>query len=171
MNNKELARINYKNLKLIHYKRKMMTVTNISYMLAKLMKYHIGIDKAIKMDDMFLAIYSKQRQPDYVDDFRWEYIRKAMHRLRQSEKLFIVAVKTPSNIYSYFVPTTIDEAMLYVTALENNIKRQRIMQQKVMKSVNEEWYKLDWIAESKTLSTYEEILNKKQQQIKFKGGE
>jgi hypothetical protein len=163
IDDKQLARLNYKNLKISHLARKIMTITNISYMLAKLMKNHIGIANAIKMQDLFMAIYQKQRKPDYVDDFRWDYVRKAMHRLRQSEKCFVIAVKNQSNDYSYFVPTNLDEAMIYVNALENNIKRQRAMQQKVMKSVNEEWYKLDWVAESKTLSEYEELLEQREQ--------
>lgn len=162
-NEKNLARINYKNLKITHLRRKIMTVTNIAYMLAKCMKYHIGIENAIMMEDLFMVIYQRERKPDYVDDFRWDYVRKAMHRLRQSEKCFIVSVRDQQNNYSYFVPTNKDEAMVYVTALENNIKRQRAMQQKVMKSVNEGWYKLDWVAESKTLSAYEELLEKKEQ--------
>jgi predicted CoA-binding protein len=169
-NNSKLARLNYSTMKLSHLKRKVMTVTNIAYMLAKLMKHHIGIGNAISMEDLFKAIYQRERKPDYVDDFRWDYVRKAMHRLRQSDKLFIVSVKDESNVYSYFVPTTLDEANVYVTALENNIKRQRAMQQKVVKSVNEGWYKLDWVAESKTLSAYEEALETKpaQKQINMK---
>ena len=140
-----------------------MTVTNISYLVAKLMKSHIGQENAIPMEELFQKIYLRERKPDYVDDFRWDYVRKAMHKLRQSSKLFIIAFKTQSKNYSYFVPTTKDEADIYVDALENNIKRQRAMQLKVMKSVNEGWYKLDWIEESKTLSEYKEMLEEKEQ--------
>lgn len=54
-----------------------------------------------------------------------------------------------------------------IDQLENAITRQRAMQLKVVKSVSEKWYELDWIRESKLLSKYGElILSKKLQREK-----
>lgn len=162
--NKDMIRLTYKSLKLTHLKRKMMTVNNIAYSVAKIMKDHIGIEKAITSDTLFQQIYLHPRKADYVDDFRWDYIKKAMHRLRQSEKLFIVNTILDKNVV-WLVPCNQDEAMFYVNRIENNIKRQRLMQERVKKSVREEWYKLDWVYESKMLTQVEENIENQKKLI------
>lgn len=156
-----LIRPNYKQMKLFHLQRKVMTIKNIMYVVATVMKNHKGLDNAISSDDLFKKVYLSERKLDYVDDFRWDYIRKAMHRLRQKTKLFIANTKNESGTYSYFVPTNEEEAQYYIDRLENNIKRMRTMQRKALKSVYEEWHKLDWIEEDKNLSTYKEIYDAK----------
>jgi len=162
----ELVRANFKQMKLTHLKRKIMTVNNIMFVVAKVMEDHIGLEKGITGDSMFEAVYGRPRKPDYVDDFRWDYVRKAMHKLRQRTKLFIANTRSESGDFVYFVPTNDDEADYYINRLENSIKRMRGMQRKARKSVAEGWYKLNWIEESKDLTTLQEIYNKDTKQIK-----
>lgn len=169
--NQELTRLNFKSMKLQHLRRKVMTVSNIMYVIANIMKNHIGMDKAIKGDDLFKKIYLSERQPNYVDDFRWDYVRKAMHRLRQSTKLFIANTRLENGSFIYFVPTDEAEAEHYIDRLENSIKRMRAMQRKALKSVQEGWYKVDWIEESKALLDYKEMYeskNAEQRKIELK---
>lgn len=166
---KELTRLNYKELKLTHLKRRVMTINNIMYVVAKVMVNHKGLDNAISGDDLFLEVYGAKRNPDYVDDFRWDYVRKAMHRLRQRTKLFIASQRDNKGDYVYFVPTDPREAQVYIDNIERNITRMRSMQRKAMKSVIEEWYKLDWIEESKHLTTLKEIYNNSKKRLGFLG--
>lgn len=164
---KELTRLSYKELKLQHLRRKVMTINNIMYVVAKIMTNHKGLDKAISSDDLFREVYGAERKADYVDDFRWDYIRRAMHKLRQRTKLFIASNKMKGGSYEYFVPTDPREAQIYIDNIENNITRMRSMQRKAMKSVIDEWYKLDWIEESKQLKLLEEIYKKEKKQLPF----
>jgi len=158
----ELIRLNFKNLKLQHLKRKIMTITNIMYVVADMMKDHKGQGNAISSEDLFKKVYGSNRQPNYVDDFRWDYVIKSMHRLRQREKLFIIHYRHENGLMYWFVPTTHQESLIYIDQLENAITRQRAMQLKVVKSVNEKWYELDWIRESKMLSSYGKLIESKQ---------
>ena len=161
------VRLNYKDMKLQHLKRRVLTISNIMYVVATVMKSHIGLENAISSEDLFKKVYNRPRQPDYVDDFRWDYVRKAMHRLRQTTKLFIANTRKNTDTYVYFVPTTEAEAQKYVDRLENNIKRMRAMQRKAMKSVYEGWFKVDWIEENKTLSALKEVYEKETEQKKY----
>lgn len=170
MKTTELKRFSYKELKLTHLKRRLMTVNNIMYVVALIMNGHKGLDNAISGDKLFQQVYGADRKPDYVDDFRWDYIRKAMHKLRQSTKLFI-ASRNNNGVYEYFVPTNTDEAQIYINNLENNINRMRSMQRKAMKSVLDGWYKLDWIDESKNLREIGEIYQNKQRKLGMKDGQ
>ena len=164
----ELTRLSFKELKLTHLRRKVMTINNIMYVVATVMRKHRGLDKAISGDDLFLQVYGSERKADYVDDFRWDYVRKAMHRLRQSTKLFIASNrKKLGGGYEYFVPTDPREAQIYIDNIENNITRMRSMQRKAMKSVIDEWYNLDWVKESKTLTVMAEIYKKEKKQLPF----
>ena len=147
-----------------------MTVNNIMYVVAKIMEKHIGLDKGIAGDELFFEVYNRERKPDYVDDFRWDYVRKAMHKLRQRTKLFIANTRLPSGDFIYFVPSTEEEAEYYIQRLENNIKRMRSMQRKAMKSVREKWYNLNWIEDSKDLTALQEVYEDNQEtQKKIKG--
>ena len=152
----ELARLNYGELKKSHFKRRLMTIKNIMFVVAKIMENHIGLDNGIEAGELFKKIYRVNRKPDFVDDFRWDYVRKAMHRLRQQTKLFICNAKSDYGGYIYYVPTSPDEAQHYVDRLEGNIKRMRVMQKKAMQSVKKRWYELNWIDESKELTAMEE---------------
>jgi hypothetical protein len=145
-----------------HAQRKQMTISNISYVVANIMKKHIGEDNGISGQDLFYKVYGKKREENFVDDFRWDYLKRAMHRLRKFTKLFIVNTKITPNTWIYFVPTNEDEANHYIEALEKNIGRQRAMQRKALKSVMQGWYELDWIQESKMLTTYQELFDRKQ---------
>jgi hypothetical protein len=166
---KELKRLNYKELKLSHLRRKVMTINNIMYVVAKIMTRHKGIDNAISSDNLFYEVYGAKRNPDYIDDFRWDYIRRAMHKLRQRTKLFVANQRGANGDFFYFVPTTESEAQIYIDNIERNISRMRSMQRKAMKSVIDEWYKLDWIEESKDLTVLDEIYRKEKKQIKYGG--
>ena len=162
--NKSIARLNLKQIKLQHLREKVMTVNNIMYIVANIMKNHKGIDNAISSDELFKKVYLQPRKADYVDDFRWDYIRKAMHRLRQRTKLFIANIRlSKGGEYGYFVPTTENEAQHYITFLENNINRMRLMQRKAMESVYKKWYDLDWIEDNKYLKGYKELYDKSKQ--------
>lgn len=161
----ELTRLNYKQMKLQHLRRKVMTISNIMFIIAEIMKKHKGIENAISGDELFKNVYLTDRKPDYVDDFRWDYIRKAMHRLRQRTKLFIANTRHENGSYYYFVPTNEEEAQHYINFLENSIKRMRSMQRKAMKSVYERWYELDWIEENKYLKDYKELFSAESKKI------
>ena len=136
------------------------------FVLANIMKSHVGEANAIKGDDLFLAIYQKEREPDYVDDFRWDYIKKAIHRLRQQTKCFVSPVKLADGDYAYFVPTTYDETAHYIKILDDNKRRMSMMQDKIRTSVQERWFELDWITESKLLTEQQAIADT-HKQIKF----
>ena len=163
----KLSRLTFKDLKISHLRRKIMTINNIMYVVAKIMSGHKGLDKSISSDDLFKEVYGSDRKPDYVDDFRWDYIRKAMHKLRQRTKLFIASNRRTSGDFEYFVPITPGEAQIYIDGIENNIRRMRSMQRKAMKSVIDEWYKLDWVKENKHLTDIEEIYQENSKQIKW----
>ena len=151
-----LTKINYDSLASMHENRKIMTVNNIMYTLAVIMKNHIGKDNSILGEKLFSVVYGHTRKPDYVDDFRWDYIRKAMHRLRQRTKLFIAHVQDKGKFY-YYVPIDEQECQSYITLLDNNIKSMKKMQLKIVRSVNEKWYALDWIEENALLQNVKEI--------------
>jgi len=165
----EMVRLNFNEMKLSHLKRKIMTINNLMYVVAKIMEKHIGLDNAIDGDVLFEQVYGRPRKPDYVDDFRWDYVRKAMHKLRQKTKLFIANTRSEYGNHIYFVPTSEDEAQYYVDRLENSIKSMRLMQKKARKSVNEKWYKLDWIDESKELTLLKDVYEDNTKQITLRG--
>jgi len=127
---------------------KRLTVTNIGMKLLNIFTDHIGAENAISRAALFRKVFGRAELPSLADEFRWDYVKRAMHLVRQRTKCFIGSMKERST-WKYFVLRTESDAQFYIDTLERNIKRMRVMQRKAMKSVEEKWHRLDWKADSK----------------------
>lgn len=145
----------YKKLSISHLRAKKMTVKNIMYIIAKVMPAHVGRSNAIRDMSLFKAVYGQPQTETFADDFRWEYIKKAMTKLRGWTKCFII-----NDRGWYFIPETMAEADIYVKNVEKVINRMRRMQERAVIAIDESWHLADWVKESKLLSSVD---SKKQQ--------
>lgn len=127
---------------------KLLTTANIGYKLLNIFKHHIGEGNAISHRELFKGVFGRGEEITLADEFRWEYVKKAMHLCRQRTKCFI-GHKYERGVWKYFIVSDFDDARYFCNTLERNIGRMRAMQQKAIKSVREKWYKIDWIADSK----------------------
>lgn len=135
---------------------KLLTTMNIAYKLLHIFRSHIGEMNSISHMSLFRKVYGRSEEITLSDELRWEYVRRAMHLCRQRTKCFI-GHKFEKGIWKYFVVESESDTKYFYNTLERNISRMRAMQRKALKSVNEKWYKIDWINESKKMFTYEKI--------------
>ena len=135
-----------------------LTTKNIALKLMDIMKTHISYDNAITRPEMFRQFFQKEEEETLADWLRWEFIKKAMHLCRVKTKCFISSKREGHN-QVYFVVETEDDANYYIDNLNKNINRIRAMQQRVMKSVREQWHRSDWILTTRT----KKLLEKKEE--------
>ena len=126
---------------------KRLTVTNIGMKLLNIFTNHIGSENAISRAALFRKVFGRAELPSLADEFRWDYVKRAMHLVRQRTKCFIGSMRERST-WKYFVLRTQSDAQHYIDTLERNIKRMRVMQRKATKSVEEKWHRLDWKADA-----------------------
>lgn len=129
---------------------KRLTRINIALKMMDIFKKHIGRSNSISHAALFRRVFGKTETDSLADELRWEYCKKAMHLLRQRTKCFIGSVRERGT-WHYFVVRDREDAQCYIDILENNIKRMRIMQQRVGKAVREEWHRVDWSQDIKQL--------------------
>lgn len=123
-----------------------LTIQNLSIKLLNIFSKHIGSKKAISKDKLFFKVFNKKYEHNYIDEFRFIYVRRAMHNLRKKSKCFIGSRNVQGD-WHYFVLKDMNDANYYIDNLNNNIKRMRIMQRKAKHSVDNNWSKLNWIAD------------------------
>ena len=99
-----------------------------------------------------------------ADEYRWEYVKKGMHFLRQRTKCFIASRYNPhTQEWYYFVVKSMTDAQHYIDTLNRNIKRMRSMQTRAVQAVEKKWYSENWLtfAEQRLLeSDYDKKIKK-----------
>jgi len=125
-------------------------VNNIAYKLLTILQYHCGEEKGITQTDLFKKLFGVYYNDDDLKHFvMWDFVKKAMHRLRRDSNCFIVG-----NGYSrsriYYVATTSNNLLPYIKLLKNSIKRMQAMTRRGTKAVNEKWYNQSWEIQEKT---------------------
>lgn len=137
--------------------KKVVVITNVKEIIQKLlelMKKHIGVEKRISKMELFKEVYGIY--PEDVTELQewimWEMLKRAMHRMRQRTKCFIVSKLFPVSQYSarnqgiwcFWVAQTMEDFWTYRNNLERNIARMRAMEKKAEKAVKEKWYQEEW---------------------------
>jgi hypothetical protein len=127
---------------------KKLTVMNLAFRLLKIFENHIGQENEISRFALFRKVYRHTMSPGLEDELRWEYVKRAMHLIRQRTKCFI-ASRCERGVWRYFVVKDIFDAECYINTLNKNIKRMRAMQKKALQAVGEKWYKTPqaWLPE------------------------
>lgn len=126
---------------------KSLTINNLAFKMLHTFSKHIGEENSISRPALFRKIFGRVEEPSLADELRWDYVKRAMHRMRQRTKCF-VGSRYVRGLWRYFVIKDTTDAQYYVDTLEKNIKRMRAMQIKAVKAANEKWCDMDWIAEA-----------------------
>ena len=122
-----------------------ISIRSLCETLMIVMKNHIGREKGITKNNLFFKIFKKQLDESSASDWiRWEFVKKAMHRLRHQSNCFIGNSKTFNDMYIFFVIESDMDAQFYVKRLDDSIVNMRKMQQKAVKSVKEKWAHQNW---------------------------
>lgn len=122
---------------------KSMTVSNIAMKCLNIFHKHIGNENAISRGQLFKRVYRRTEEISLADELRWDYLKRAMHLCRQRTKCFIGSY-CYKGVWRYFVLKSLTDAEYYISNLDKNIKRMRIMQQKARKAVVQKWHTLKW---------------------------
>lgn len=136
-------------------RKQIVVMTNIRDVinnLLKMMKKHIGKENKISHRQLFKKVYGMN--PEEVSELHewmlWEFIKRAMHRLRQRTKCFIVSKQIPTSRFSrggvwhYWVAQDMEDFIVYRNNIERNVKAMRAMVNKCHKAVRDKWYQEDW---------------------------
>lgn len=124
-----------------------LTTINLADALLDILTEHIGVNNAVTKEELFMLLFNKKFNDDDLRDYvRWDFVKKAMHKLRQKTKCFVVSTfDKVEQTWLFFVIKNKSDAQIYVDRLDNCIKRMRAMQKRAKKAAKEEWYKEDWL--------------------------
>lgn len=124
-------------------KKRMVSTRVIAAEIMKLMKNHIGLQDSISKSQLFKRLFNVAYDDKRLDHWMlWEFSKRAMHLLRRDSNCFVASILDEINHeYYYFVVKDGIDADIYINTLENSIKRMRSMQRRVIKAVDEKWYK------------------------------
>lgn len=141
-----------------HLRKKKFTIDNIMLVIAETMREHKGYDNKISSDELFEKVFLRKREPKIIDDTMWSYITRAILKLKHKTHLMI------NHDYvlgagHYYVPVTKEEAISQSDKLEKIRRGYKSMQKRVRKSVDEKWYKEDWVSMNPTLKKISARLN------------
>ena len=131
-----------------------LNIKEIVKKLIVIMKSHIGQENKISKLNLFKKVYNTN--PEDVSELKewimFEFIKRAMHRMRQRTKCFIVSKPFPvskfsskgQGIWHYWVACDMSDYDVYRGNINRNIKAMKNMVRKCERSVANEWYKEDW---------------------------
>ena len=135
--------------------KKIVILTNIRdiiHRLLKIMRKHIGEDNKISRNNMFKKVYGMH--PESVSELQewmmWEFIKKAMHRMRQRTYCFIVSKPTSlsrygkGGVWHYWVANSGTDYIVYRDNIERNIRAMRAMVKKCDRAIRLRYYDRDW---------------------------
>ena len=135
--------------------KKIAILTNIREIIQKLlviMKKHIGEENKISHYQLFIKVYGLH--PEDVSDLQewvmWEFIKRALHSMRQRTKCFVISKQIPTGrfsrggIWNYWVANNWDDFSVYQNNIERNVLAMRRMVKKCEKSVREKWSEQVW---------------------------
>lgn len=119
-----------------------LTVGNIAEEILRIFPGHIGRNKAITKNELFKELFDKSFDEDSPSDYlRWDFVLKAMHKLRKETACFIVGIYDHEfKERVYFVIANQVEADIYVNRLKQSVKKINAMAKRAKKSVDEKWY-------------------------------
>lgn len=111
------------------------------YLMTEILPNHIGKDNAISKLQLFKKLFKVDYDPeDNIQFYLWDVLKKALHILRKYSKCFVTTEKEKSR-FKVYVISNMDEAKIYVNAMENCVKRMRYMEKRAVESVGKGWYK------------------------------
>lgn len=133
-------------------KKRRLTTQNLALAMLPILESHIGQENAISKAALFKQVFGKKYDDTNLADYmRWEFMRKAMHLLRQRSNCFVAGgYNEQSQQYEYFVLKSHEDAMVYNGILNNSIKRMVSMQKRAVKSVEQEWWRQKWVLPTKS---------------------
>lgn len=133
-----------------------LNTTAVATILMDIMKSHIGIFNGITGRALFKKVYGVFPENNAEDWFRYEVIKKAMHKLRVESNCFIVFNAQHKDEYLFFVAETQNDIVDYIDLLDANIKSMGIMKERARQSVKQKWYQNDFGFEKQKISNWGE---------------
>jgi len=122
--------------------KRLLTTNNLATIIIELMKNHIGRDRAITKEKLFSSLFNKTYSDNDIRDWlRWEFVKKALHLLRQRSNCFVISDRKKDGTFIFFVISNNSESMLYQNQLDKSIRAMYYMKRRAIKSIDEQWYK------------------------------
>lgn len=123
--------------------KSLITTRNVAVKILTIMAKHIGRNNAVSREELFYKLYGQNFKDDMGDYIRWDFAKKAMSYIRKHSKAYIVFDKRGTSYY-YFVAKSHGDETFYVDFLNKTIKKLQGAKVRVVKAINEGWYKQSW---------------------------
>jgi hypothetical protein len=138
--NRQLAHISLPSV----MQDKHLATRTIAERLGSILPHHIGRKNAISRDELFKKIFHRYPSDKSLADYvRYDFLKRAMHFLRQQTHCFVISHQMLGSYYFYVIDSQ-DDVDVYVNRLEQSIKQMRKMQRRAQQSFDDEWSSQDW---------------------------
>lgn len=120
--------------------KKRMTISYLTDKLPRILVDCIGKEKAIPKEELFKRVYGRKYQDKIKEWIMWDFVVKAMTKLRKTGYCFPISVVAEGNTY-YYIPTSEEERKPYEDMIKSRISAMKYMIKRSKKAVDEEWHK------------------------------
>jgi len=122
-----------------------VTVGIVAEDIMDLMRSHIGKKNAITRVKMFEKVYGlKRSEMKELNQFiLTDMLHRSISKLRRRSNCFVVAELIGED-WSYYVPTTREEANVYKKQADKRIKSLKELKARADKSIEEAWHIQSW---------------------------